>query len=115
MKKTGEESNTGFDALPEERYNVRVTEAKMETASTGTEMIVTEFEVLDKQFKNRKLWNNFTLTDKSMVYLYAFLKGAESELIDSEDIEASDIVAAMAAPSKKPKPFTRPVGFRSWG
>ncbi len=95
MKKTGEESNTGFDALPEARYNLRVTGAKLETASTGNTMIVTEFEVLDTKFKNRKLWNNFTLTPKAMVFLYSFLKGAESDLINSEDVEAGDFVAAM--------------------
>lgn len=106
MKKTGEESNTGFDSLPENRYNLKVTDAKMETAKTGTEMIATTFEVLDGEFKNRKLWNNFTLTDKSMIYLYSFLKGAESDLVNAEDVEASDIVAKM--PGMRVSVFAEP-------
>lgn len=106
MKKTGEESNTGFESLPEDRYNVKVVEARMEIAKTGTEMIATTFEVLDGKFKNRKLWNNFTLTDKSMVYLYSFLKGAESDLINAEDAEASDFIAKM--PGMRVSVFAEP-------
>ena len=74
---------------------MKVSEAKATTASTGTEMISVTFEVTEGKFKNRKLWHNFSLTPKSLVFLYNFMKAGGSTLLDSEDVETSEIVAAM--------------------
>lgn len=107
FKKAGEESGQ-FESLPEERYELKVTNAELKTASTGTEMIATTFEVVSGKYKNRKLWNNFTLTPKSLVFLHQFLKKAGSKIIDQEDASAEAVIAemvgmrvsAMATPAK---------------
>tara|TARA_Y100000034_G_C6852159_1_gene386691 strand:- start:81 stop:509 length:429 start_codon:yes stop_codon:yes gene_type:complete len=95
LKETGKSSGGTFEPLPEGRYNVRVEDSSLTTASTGTQMISTQFVVTDGDFKGRKLWNNFTLTAKSLVYLYNFLKAAGSTLIDTEDIAEAEVATAM--------------------
>lgn len=95
FKKVSEESNTGFDPLPENRYNITVEKAEVTTAATGTEMVKAQFVVTDGDFKGRKLWNNFTLTPKSYVYLYNFLKAAGSKLIDNNDVNEAQVASEM--------------------
>ncbi|MBC8436920.1 DUF669 domain-containing protein [bacterium] len=95
FKETGKSTGGTFDPVPEGRYNVRVEEANLATASTGTEMIKAQFVITDGDHKNRKLWNNFTLTQKSLVYLYSFLKAVGSDAIDQEDVSEADLAASM--------------------
>ena len=94
LKATGEASGD-FEALPMNRYNLKVEAAEFTKASTGNDMIATTFVVTEGEFKNRKLWNNFTLTPAAMVFLFQFLKAAGSDLIDKEDISGSEIANAM--------------------
>ncbi|MBC8409979.1 MAG: DUF669 domain-containing protein [Rhodobacteraceae bacterium] len=95
FKETGKTSGGTFDPLPEGRYNVQVEEATLTTASTGTEMIKSTFIVTEGEFKGRKLWNNFTLTQKSLVYLYNFMKAAGSTVIDQEDVDEAEVATSM--------------------
>ena len=93
-------SSTGdFDALPEGRYSLSIDSAEEAVASTGTNMIKIAFRVSEGEHKNRMLWHNFTLTPKSYVYLFQFLKAAGSELIDKDDVEPSAIVASLPGTS----------------
>jgi len=100
-------SNTGdFDALPEGRYSLSIDSAEEAVASTGTNMIKIAFRVSEGAHKNRMLWHNFTLTPKSYVYLFQFLKAAGSELIDKDDVEPAAIVASL--PGVSVTAFTEP-------
>jgi len=106
FKETGENAGGDFDALPMNRYKLRVEEVELKKASTGNEMIATTFVVTEGDFKNRKLWNNFTLTPKAMVFLYSFLKAAKSDLITNENVETDEIVKAM--PGMEVTAYTEP-------
>ena len=95
FKKIGEESAASFDALPMNRYNLKVEDAEMKTASTGSEMIAVTFVVAEGDYKNRKAWNNFSLVPKAMVFLHQFLKAAGSKLIENDDVNPEDLVKEM--------------------
>ena len=62
-------------------------------------MIKVAFRVSEGDHKNRMLWHNFTLTPKSYVYLFQFLKAAGSDLIDKDDVEPDAIVASLPGTS----------------
>jgi len=96
LKKTGEDSqNTDFQPLPEGRYNVKITAAEVGLTKNKNDMITVTFDVIEGKYTNRKLWSNFTLTDKAVVYVYSLLKALDSDLIDEEDVEPSDIAKAL--------------------
>tara|TARA_B100001113_G_scaffold353635_1_gene358863 strand:+ start:1703 stop:2125 length:423 start_codon:yes stop_codon:yes gene_type:complete len=106
FKEVGAGSGDGFDALPEGRYNLTVENAEVTTASTGTEMIKVTFVVNDEKFKNRKLWHNFAMTQKSLIYLYNFLKAGGSSLLDEDDVDTPVIAKSMIG--MKVSAFTEP-------
>ena len=96
FKKIGEKAdNTDFQPLPEDRYNVKITEAKTAKTKNDNDMITVTFDVTDGDFTNRKLWSNFTLTEKAYVYIYTLLKAVGSNLIDEEDVTIEDISKAL--------------------
>ena len=96
FKKIGEDAgNTDFQPLPEARYNVKITAAEVGKTKNDNDMITVTFDVTEGKFTNRKLWSNFTLTDKAYVYIYSLLKAVGSDLIDEEDVEPSDISKSL--------------------
>jgi len=96
FKKIGEDAgNTDFQPLPEGRYNVKITAAEVGKTKNDNDMITVTFDVMDGKYTNRKLWSNFTLTDKAYVYIYTLLKAVGSDLIDEEDVEPSDISKSL--------------------
>ncbi len=96
FKKVGENAgNTDFQPLPEDRYNVKITAAVVGATKNNNEMITVTFDVVEGKYTNRKLWSNFTLTEKAFVYLFSLLKAIGSDLIDSEDVETDDIAKAL--------------------
>ena len=64
----------------------------MKTASTGNEMISTEFTIRGGAFNNRKVWTNFVMTQGAVKFLMDFLIQVKSPLVDSEDA-AYDAIA----------------------
>ena len=96
FKEVGENSqNTDFQPLPEDRYNVKITAAEVGTTKNDNEMITVTFDVIEGKYTNRKLWSNFTLTEKAFVYLYSLLKAIGSDLISSEDVETAEIAKEL--------------------
>jgi len=96
LKEVGENAqNTDFQPLPEGRYNVKITAAEVGKTKAGNEMITVTFDVTEGKYTNRKLWSNFTLTDKAYVYIYTLLKATGSDLIDEEDVNAADIAQGL--------------------
>jgi len=96
FKKIGEDAgNTDFQPLPEGRYNVKITAAEVGTSKSGKDMITTTFDVIEGKYTNRKLWSNFTLTDKAYVYIYTLLKAIGSDLIDEENVTPKQIASAL--------------------
>lgn len=96
LKKIGEDAgNTDFAPLPEDRYNVKITAAAVGKTKNEHDMITVTFDVTEGKFTNRKLWSNFTLTEKAYVYLYSLLKATGSELLDDEDADKVDIATSL--------------------
>ena len=79
--KTGE-----YAPIPDARYELKVSETKIKTASTGKVMVATTFDIISGKFSGRKIWNNFVMTDASAGFLVSFLSACGSELINSEDV-----------------------------
>ena len=107
FKEIGTQSSD-FESLPEGWYTLKADKAELRTSPTsGNEYISVTFSVNEGQYKNRLVWHNFTLTAKSLVWLYAFLKAVGSNLIDKEDADTSmveneivgKIVSAYLEPS----------------
>jgi len=94
FKEIGNSGNTS-EALPTDRYIVEVESTEVKKATTGTMMIDATFVVKEGEFTGRKLWHNFSLTAKSMIYLYRFFEAAQSSVIEKEDIDETKIAAAM--------------------
>ena len=96
LKKIGEDAgNTDFQPIPEARYNVKITAAEVGKTKQGNDMITVTFDVMEGKYTNRKLWSNFTLTDKAYVYIYTLLKAIGSDLIEEENVQPSDIAKAL--------------------
>lgn len=97
FKEIEKEAGTGYDPIPEDRYTLKVEEAKQVKTKDGTkDMLKVTFVVDDakSKFKNRKLWHQITMTPKSKIVLFSFLKALQSPLIESEkDVSLEDIIA----------------------
>ena len=110
VKKGSENSSGPMEALPTGRYPIRVTDAVFGTSDNNNPKIDVTFTVISGEYKNRKLWNTFTLTEKAFVFLGSFLKACNSDLVENEDIEGDAIAAgligltctAYTEPSKTP-------------
>jgi len=110
VKKGSENAQGPMEALPMGRYPIRVTDAEFGTSGNGNPKIDVTFVVISGDYKNRKLWNTFTLTEKAIVFLGSFLKACGSDLIESEDIEGPALASALVGlactaytePSKTP-------------
>lgn len=106
LKAVSDLKNTSFEALPADRYVLEVLDATVEPTSTGTEMIKVTFVVTQGLYKNRKLWHNFPLSEKSLPFLTKFLKECGSNIVEEEDVSSS--VIAQAIIGKKVTAYTEP-------
>jgi len=56
------EPNVGFDPIPAGKYLAVITSSEMKPTKAGTgEYLELEFEVIEGQYKGRKLWDRLTL------------------------------------------------------
>ena len=54
-----------FDVLPAGFYPVMITESEMKGTSTGGQMLVLTLEVIEGQFKGRKVWERLNLVNNN--------------------------------------------------
>lgn len=96
FKDIEKESGTGYDPIPEDRYTLKVEKAEQVKTKDGSkDMLKVTFTVADEKskFKNRKLWHQITMTDKSKIVVFSFLKALQSPLIESEkNISLEEII-----------------------
>ncbi len=52
----------GFDPIPAGQYMAMIVASEEKTSSKGNKFLSLEFEVLEGQYKGRKLWTNLNLT-----------------------------------------------------
>jgi hypothetical protein len=83
-----------FEALPEDRYTVRV--EKAEVVKTKKEpvrdMLKVTFVIDSGKHKGRKLWHQIVLTSKTQGILLGFLKALQSPLITQEGVQLHQIL-----------------------
>jgi len=96
LKKASEGDTGGdFQALPAGRYTLKAEDAEVKSSSKGNSMIAITFKVVGGDYNNRKLWHNFTLTDKALPFLTRFLKAAGSDVFNEEDVSGEAIAQAL--------------------
>lgn len=66
------QAGSGFDPLPNDAYEVQVTEAKATSTAKGKTMFKVTFTVTSGPFANRKLWSNLTVSPESPTALGIF-------------------------------------------
>jgi hypothetical protein len=85
-----------FDPLPEDRYTLKVIEGKYDLSKIKkTPQIALTLEVISEKYKNRKLWHNFTWTDKAAPVIYSFLKAIKSPLHDADNVEPEQLATGV--------------------
>ena len=54
-----------FDVLPAGFYPLMITESEMKATSTGGQMLVLTLEIIEGQFKGRKIWERLNLVNSN--------------------------------------------------
>lgn len=86
--------NSGeFSALPEDRYTVECVEAKLAKSKAGNKKITAQFKVVDGEYKNRRLWNDFSLVPNALFNLKKYFDAAG--LPTDEEMDFDDVPAVM--------------------
>jgi hypothetical protein len=98
LKKAKKQSNNNdkeFKPLQEGRYPFVVEAGEVGEFKTGTPKIEFTFRCESDDYKNRKLWHSFALTESAHVYLIRFLEalGLE-ELTEQESVSEQQIIKA---------------------
>lgn len=97
LKKAKETSNSDkeFKPLAEGRYPFVVEAGETGEFSTGTPKIEFTFRCEADDYKNRKVWHSFALTESAQIYLIRFLEalGLE-ELTEKDSVSESQIIKA---------------------
>lgn len=124
MKQAAEASKgKSFEALPADRYNLVVESAEVKPTSTGNEMISVTFVVANGKYKNRKLWHNFNLGEKSLPFLVTFLRKAHlPDILEDDSVMPQEIAQRLedVKISAYTEPGTTPNGapkneLKNWG
>ena len=104
FKSAASDMPDGFEPVEEGRYTLKIEDAGITKASTGTTMLqVTMVIDGDSAFKNRKVWKSFALDKpKAMRYVIDFLKSSGSTLWKKDNVTNDDLVADL----KKRGPVT---------
>lgn len=85
-------TSTGtFSPIPEGRYILQIDSAEPAMSKNNSEMIKVQYSVLDGKFKGRKVFSNFSLATKALVFVSGLLKALGSKIIDEEDAPTSAI------------------------
>lgn len=88
----GDIKSSTLDSLPEDRYQVKIENAILKTTNDGlNQMVALTFVVMDGEFKKRKLWENVTLTEKSLWRLKQILEFSGSPLA-AKEADIQDVI-----------------------
>lgn len=90
-----------FNPLPEDKYVVRISDASIfETASgpnKGAQNMKVEATVMEGEWKNRKLWRNFSFLPQSRGFLKDFMQVITGETLSGDgEFELWEIIGKTA-------------------
>jgi len=91
-----DEITTGGDPLPAAVYLTKITAADVkDSKSSDSQMIAVEFTVQDGEFAKRKLWRNFSLSEKALGFLKELCEKGNIEFtedgLNTEDMLGADL------------------------
>ena len=90
--KSGEKT---YELLPDGDYMLEADEVTPYKAKTGTPMLKVRFTIIDGKYKNRKVWHQFPLTAKAMVFVFNYLKKIGSDLVEKDEVETNELIGAI--------------------
>jgi len=90
-------SNDGYAPLPEDRYTLKVEKAThRETRKAGSFVVDAQMVITEGEFKNRKVWNNFSTSPKAIRFIANVLNvSGGSKVIGSGNVSGDDLAAEM--------------------
>lgn len=77
-------NNRNFELLPKGSYTAKLSNAVFDS-SNGKDMIKFEFTILEGNFRTRKVWKNWYLTEKTIPYIKLELERASAEVPEKYD------------------------------
>lgn len=93
IKKFGDVS-AGGEPLPAAVYPAKITSAELrQSKSSDSQMIAVEFTVSEGEFENRKLFRNFSLSEKALGFLKELCEKGNIEFSD-EGLDTEDMLGA---------------------
>lgn len=97
LKSTKENSGSGdYQLIPVGRYNFVIDSTKEKTSSTNNQLLEVTLTLVEGDFKNRKLWANFSLVEKAQIYLVKFIEAAGlKELTEEDGVGLGEIQKAL--------------------
>lgn len=87
-------SSQNFDALPEDRYPLECIEAELAESKAKNQKITAAFKIIDGDFKNRRIWHDFSLVPAALFNLKNYFEAAGIDVAGKE-IEPEDIPALI--------------------
>ena len=99
FKSAASDMPDGFEPVEEGRYTLKIEDAGITKASTGTTMLqVTMVIDDDSAFKNRKVWKSFALDKpKSQRFVIQFLKACGTDIWEKDNVSDDDLTNAVKA------------------
>ena len=86
------EAGSGFDPLPEDRYDLEIVSLEERTSNSGNPMLSMRFKVINHDsLNNRNLFTNFVLTEKSLWNLRAFLDAIGCEELVEREFDTAEL------------------------
>jgi len=82
-----------FEPLPVDRYILKCVEATLGKSKAGKDKISTTFEIQDEEYKNRKVWHEFSLQEAAWFNLKNYFAAAKVDA--SGDIEFKNLPGMM--------------------
>lgn len=88
------EVSSGGEPLPAAVYAAKITNAELkQSKSSDSEMIAVEFTVQDGDFANRKLFRNYSLSEKALGFLKELCEKGKIEFSD-DGLDTEDMLGA---------------------
>lgn len=96
-QQAAENKSDDFEALPPGVYRVRLREVEAAQSQNNNPMWKVTLDVVDDEFKNRRLWTNVTLTEKAMFKVAEFFAafGVPTDT-DTDDMLGSECKASVS-------------------
>ena len=90
------DTETGFDLIPNEWYEVEVVSVRDKISKAGNEMVEVEFAVTSGEFERRKLWTNLVPFGKGLYNCRRFVEACGTEWVKNQNLQIYDSYVGRA-------------------